>query len=115
VRGFGVDELLEFRLSVVRLGPHRCTIWVGGELDLYSCPELKDAIRALPDEVTDLTLDLTNVTFVDSAGLGVLVTAAKKTSPHQVTLIVPDHNVLKVLAITGLDRLFKIRDADAVA
>ena len=108
-----MDEVVEFRLSVARLGPHRCTITVGGELDLYSCPELKEAIRALPDDVIDLTLDLTDVTFVDSAGLGILVTAAKKTSPHHVTLIVPDHNVLKVLAITGLDRLFEIRDAVA--
>ncbi|HEY3181310.1 MAG TPA: STAS domain-containing protein [Gaiellaceae bacterium] len=105
-----MDEVLEFRLSVARTGPCACTIAVGGELDLYSCPELKEAIRSLPDEVTDVTLDLTNATFIDSAGLGILVTAAKKTSPQRVALLVRDYNILKVLAITGLDRLFEIRD-----
>jgi len=107
-----MDEVLEFRLSVARTGPHGCTIAVGGELDLYSCPELKEAIRSLPDEVRDVTLDLTSVSFIDSAGLGILVTAAKKTSPQQVTLLVGDQNVLKVLAVTGLDRLFEIREAE---
>jgi anti-sigma B factor antagonist len=105
-----VDEVLEFRLSVARTGPQACTIALGGELDLYSCPELKEAIRSLPDEVTDVTLDLTSVTFIDSAGLGILVTAAKKTLPQPVTLLVGDRNVLKVLAITGLDRVFEIRE-----
>jgi anti-sigma B factor antagonist len=106
-----VDEVLAFQVSVARTGSHTCTIALGGELDLYSCPELKEAIRSLPDEVTDVTLDLTSVSFIDSAGLGILVTAAKKTSPQAVTLVVADHNVLKVLSITGLDRLFEIRDA----
>jgi anti-sigma B factor antagonist len=107
-----VDEVLEFRVSVERTAPHACTIAVDGELDLYSCPELKEAIRILPDGLTRLTLDLTNVTFVDSAGLGILVTAARKTSPRPVTLLIRDRNLLKVLAITGLDRLFEIREAD---
>jgi anti-sigma B factor antagonist len=104
-----MDELVEFRLSVSRPAADECTIAVGGELDLYSCPELKKAIRAVPDDVTTLTLDLTGISFVDSAGLGILVTAAKKISPSRVTLLVDDHNVLKVLTITGLDRLFEIR------
>jgi anti-sigma B factor antagonist len=106
-----VDEVLAFRLSVARTGPRSCRIAVGGELDLYSCPELKEAIRSLPDDMTDVTLDLRSVSFIDSAGLGILVTAAKKTAPQPVTLVVADYNVLKVLAITGLDRLFEIRDA----
>lgn len=52
-----------------------------------------------------LIVDLTEVSFIDSTGLGVLVTALKHTreAGGSLDVVVAAPRVLKVLALTGLD------------
>lgn len=52
-----------------------------------------------------LIVDLTDVSFIDSTGLGVLVTALKHTreAGGSLDVVVAAPRVLKVLALTGLD------------
>ena len=52
---------------------------VAGEIDLATAPELRAALSDLLEEAhLDLLVDLRQVTFLDAAGLRVLVAALKR-------------------------------------
>src|SRR3982750_1330545 len=57
--------------SIVEGG--RARVKVTGEVDLFTAPELKGALRDLiADGATDLTVDLRAATFLDSTGISAL-------------------------------------------
>jgi anti-sigma B factor antagonist len=89
---------------------------VGGEIDLESAPELRDCLNQTIDAGSrQLVVDLRRVSFIDSMGLGVLVGAKRRLrgqdagqvgSPLQ--LVCAEGLVLRVLRISGLDRVFPL-------
>ena len=84
---------------------------VKGEVDLYTAPSLKESVADLVTSGrSKIAVDLGEVEFMDSTGLGVLIGALKrcKEAGGSLTLIAPREPVLKVLAITGLDKVFSI-------
>jgi anti-sigma B factor antagonist len=91
---------------------------VEGEVDLYTSPQLRDAVTGMIEDGHErIVLDLTKVGFMDSSGLGVLVTALKRIRERDgsLSLVVPEGSVHKVLTITGLDRVFSIHRSVAEA
>jgi anti-sigma B factor antagonist len=86
----------------------RAVLAVDGEVDVYSAHLLHEALLPLPAAGHRLVvLDLSRLTFVDSSGLGVIVGGVKRARAARGGLAlvgVPDH-VLKVLRVTGLDRI----------
>lgn len=86
-------------------------VQVLGELDVYTAPRLREELlRLIGEDVRIVTLDLAATTFIDSTGLGVLVAGLKRLREHDgdLKLKSPNAGVLKVLAITGLTRVFDI-------
>lgn len=86
-------------------------VHVAGEIDVTSAAVLRDALEALiADGHRQLTLDLSDVTFLDSTGLGIVVGRLKRLARHGGTLTVAaaHERVLRVFTITGLDRLLEI-------
>jgi anti-anti-sigma factor len=64
---------MQYVISSKRDGGTR-SLHLGGEIDLAADPELRKSIAtALSDDVTALVIDLTDVTFLDCAGIGTLV------------------------------------------
>ena len=108
-----------------KVDSHRLTrsvelVTANGELDLYTAPELREAMfSAIRNGATVVVVDLLEVSFVDSTALGVLVEAAKKmrSSGGLVSIACNDPNVVKVFELTGLTRLMAVRPSlsDAVA
>ena len=87
---------------------------VGGEVDVYSAPLLRDRLHELVAEGHyRLVVDLQAVEFLDSTGLGVLVGGLKKVRVHQgsLELVCVQEHLLKIFAITGLSKVFTIHDA----
>jgi anti-sigma B factor antagonist len=81
---------------------------VEGELDLHTAPSLSERLLELGDaRPLHLAVDMTNVTFMDSSGLGVLVSTLKRQRERggELALIGATGSPLKVLTITGLDRV----------
>lgn len=77
-----------------------------GELDAHAAPVLQAELDPLAARTgAPLVIDLTDVGFIDSTGLGVLVTTLKHVREADGTLdvVVTSPRVLKVLALTGLD------------
>ena len=90
---------------------------VGGELDVYTATKLRDTItELLAAGVHDVIIDMLDVEFLDSSGLGVLVGALKKVRAHDgsLQLICNQDRLLKIFRITGLAKVFVIHEsADA--
>jgi len=88
-------------------------IAVGGEIDVYTAPRLRDRITELVAAGSyHLVVDLTDVDFLDSTGLGVLVGGLKKVRAHDggLRLACPQERLLKIFRITGLAKVFDIYD-----
>lgn len=85
-------------------------VWAAGEVDVSSAPRLRDQLHALPVEAGRVVVDLSEVTFLDSTGLGVLVAGWKRCheAGASLELVVTRPQVMKVLEITTLDALFTI-------
>lgn len=86
-------------------------VHVSGEIDVTSAAVLRDALEALiADGRRRLTLDLSEVTFMDSTGLGIVVGRLKRLSRHGGTMTVAAAHprVLRVFSITGLDQLLDV-------
>lgn len=94
-----------------RANGDRTIVEVTGEIDVYTAPALREELSSLIDaENTDLVVDLTQVSFMDSTGLGVLVGALKKvrTLGGDLQLIISQEKILKVFRITALTQVFTI-------
>lgn len=86
-------------------------VHVEGEVDLQSAPVLKDALTsAIAAGIPALLVDLCDVGFMDSSGLGALVTGMKRAQEADTRfgLVCTDGPVRKVLTITRLDRAFEM-------
>jgi anti-sigma B factor antagonist len=84
---------------------------VHGELDLHEAPELQGQISFAVDHgVRLIVVDLTDVTFIDSMALGVLLSATNRLRPAggQIRIVVPDPNMRRVFEISLLDRVLTI-------
>ncbi|MDO8106538.1 STAS domain-containing protein [Isoptericola sp. b441] len=96
----------------------RTVIEVTGEIDVYTAPALREEIASLVDaEHTSIVVDLTQVSFMDSTGLGVLVGALKKvrTLGGDLSLVINEEKILKVFRITALTQVFAIHPSLAEA
>ncbi|CAN5640397.1 anti-sigma factor antagonist [soil metagenome] len=82
-----------------------------GELDYATLDTLTTELdKASREDVDDVIVDLRRVTYIDSSGLGVLVGAHRrlKGEGRSLVLRVADPEMIKLLAITGLDQFFAI-------
>lgn len=87
---------------------------VGGEIDVYTAPKLRDKITELVAAGShDLVVDLEAVEFLDSTGLGVLVGGLKKVRAHDgsLRLVCTQDRLLKIFRITGLAKVFAIHSS----
>ena len=88
-----------------------CLVFLEGEFDLAAVPALRaELFEILSDGRQDVVVDLTDVTLLDSATLGVLlrVLRAAKAQQRSLVLVARDERILKTFRITALDRLFEI-------
>jgi anti-sigma B factor antagonist len=89
-----------------------------GELDVLTVPAAKAEIRrALEGESRPLVIDLSDVPFVDSAGLSLLLFSARQCRGRQerVALAGLSGRVQQTLSVTGLLQLFAVYPTPAEA
>ena len=81
---------------------------LAGELDVSTADELKKSLHKLVDEKNiDMKLNLENLDYIDSTGLGVMIGILKrlKIENKEVYIEKPKNNVRKIFNITGLDKV----------
>lgn len=84
---------------------------VHGEIDIYTANELKDSlIESISSKSKDVILNASNLEYIDSTGLGVLIGILKrlKNDEKDIYIINAKQNVRKIFNITGLDKIFKV-------
>ena len=89
-------------------------ITLAGELDLASAPALADAIAGAASSGAELVIvDLRDVEFMDSSGIGVLVKAhqAATQSGRRFAVVKGSPQVDRILRLTGLHELMTLLDA----
>jgi anti-sigma B factor antagonist len=87
---------------------------VGGEVDVYTAPKLREKLVELVGEGHyQIVVDMTKVEFLDSTGLGVLVGGLKRVRSHDgsLALVCSQERILKIFRITGLTKVFPIHDS----
>lgn len=108
---------MELALTSRTDGPYEI-VEVGGEIDVYTAPRLREAlVEAIDRGHTRLIVDVERVDFLDSTGLGVLVGALKKVRAEDGSLdiVCTQERIRKIFEITGLNHVFGLHDSVAAA
>jgi anti-sigma B factor antagonist len=85
---------------------------LAGEVDASTVGELYERFAELAREgVCHIALNLSDVSFMDSTGLSVLVSEQKRVESvgGEVVMFSPSRQVRKLFSITGLDSFFVVR------
>lgn len=80
---------------------------VQGEIDVYTCPKLHDIFQGvLTEEKHNLLLDLENIQYIDSTGLGAIAHIAKLLIEREgrVHIVCNRPQIKKVFEISGLSK-----------
>jgi anti-sigma B factor antagonist len=105
---------MDLVLNEYSAAPGRTVIAVGGEIDVYTAPRLREMVIRLVDEGKyHLIVDMEGVEFLDSTGLGVLVGGLKRVRLHDggIDLVCTQGRILRIFRITGLSKVFSIFDS----
>ena len=98
---------MAFEIRIV--SSDRLEIYLSGDLDINSSPELKiKSLEAYRENPKDICFDCTNLNYLDSTGLGALISVYRNINPQGHKLIIKnakDH-IMKLFYITELDRDF---------
>jgi len=84
---------------------------ISGEIDVFNISQLKDRINSIELDKKDVIIDFSDLEFLDSIGLGVLIELSKraKSKDLSVELHNPPNHIVKLLSTTEVDKLFKIK------
>ena len=85
------------------------TITVEGRLDTSTAPQLEECIKNSLEGITDLSLDLSALDYISSAGLRVLLSAQKQMmSKGQMRITGANETVMEIFEITGFSDILTI-------
>ena len=88
-----------------------------GDLDMAGAPGFRQAVvREVGEGRTQLVVDLSAVTFLDSSGLGAIIGGLRRTRAHggDLVLVCPDSEIRRAFELCDLDRVFNLH-ADLAA
>ena len=95
--------------STCNASENRLDFSLQGDLDIISSPELKKSVlEAYQKNPADLYFDLQELDYLDSTGLGVLISLYKliQEAGHSLHICHAKEHIRKLFAITELDQLF---------
>jgi len=84
-----------------------------GEIDFHSSPVLRERVLKLLDQGTDLIVDMTQVSFIDSSGIASLVEGLQhaRGQKRQLSLAGVGETPMQVFRLTKLDTVFPMYDS----
>lgn len=92
------------------LNDKQLTLKLVGELNTISAPDLEKVIKEDLDNITELVFDFSNLDYLSSAGLRVLLVAQKiMNNQGQMYLYHVNKDVLEIFEMTGFSNILDIR------
>jgi len=90
----------------------KAAVTLAGKITFENSAEVRDKVKSLLDsnEITNLVFDLSAVKFIDSSGLGLLVSIKNTISKKEGSFVIKNatDTVKKIMKQTGLDKYFEI-------
>ncbi|MCR5202216.1 MAG: STAS domain-containing protein [Lachnospiraceae bacterium] len=85
------------------------TMGLVGRLDTTTSPELEEELNASLEGVTALTFDFSDLEYISSAGLRVLLTAQKKMN-KQGSMVIKNANeaIVEIFEVTGFSDILTV-------
>ena len=86
------------------------TVFLDGEIDMDKTDEVKGAIFPVIDSGKNVALNLSNVQYMDSSGISVLIESHQKALEKGTKLIIKDvsKSVLKVIMMAKLEQILNL-------
>lgn len=110
----GVGPLPGFEVAVrYSADGEEVVVATSGEVDLVTAPHLGAVAAAVTGRgPARVVLDLSGVTFMGAAGLGIIAASAEQLAPGggRLVLRAPSHLVRRMLEITGLDGVAEVEE-----
>lgn len=109
----GLGSITAMSLEVTTAARDGITlVTLGGELDIYTVAGFRQDLESVDPASELLVIDLTDVTLLDSSGLGALISLLNRAraGEGQLGLICPHRRLRRVFEITGLRRAFVFGD-----
>lgn len=87
-----------------------CTIFLDGEIDMDKTDEVKGVIFPVIDSGKNVALNLSNVQYMDSSGISVLIESHQKALEKGTKLVIKDvsKSVLKVIMMAKLEQILNL-------
>ena len=88
----------------------KLTIALQGRLDTTTAPQLDEEVKQLQDKVTDLNFDMSELQYISSAGLRVLLSAQKlmnKQGSMTISNVSPE--IMEIFDVTGFCDILTIK------
>ena len=90
------------------------TIALAGRLDTSSAPQLEEELKSIPEEADRLVFDFTNLDYLSSAGLRLLLIAQKMFLKRGgMTVCGVNDDILEIFSLTGFDDILTIEKPSA--
>lgn len=87
------------------------TVALSGRLDTLTSPQLEEALRELPADITKLVIDLKDLEYVSSAGLRVFLNAQKSMMEKgEMCLRHVNEEIMEVLDMTGFTQILTVEN-----
>ncbi len=95
---------------IKRYDDKELTIEIGDHIDTVSAPDFENEINDEMGRFDSLILDFTNLEYISSAGLRVLIATQKKLKPNNIPMTIKNVNdaITKIFKMSGLDKILKI-------
>jgi anti-sigma B factor antagonist len=108
----GTESVREDPVAGIERNDGATVVHLAGELDLYNAHTVREALIGCCDEAPDrLVVDLSEVKFIDSTALGVLIEArTRMTNRKSFLLAAPGLETRRALEISGLDKHFSVHE-----
>ena len=99
----------------INFSENMLTAYLEGEIDHHSVKPVREEIDNTIDRLQPkaLALDFSDVTFMDSSGIGLVMGRYRKIAPYNAQLYVfnPPPSIAKVMRLSGIDKIAKIENS----
>jgi anti-sigma B factor antagonist len=99
-----------FRIIEKKVGSDASLLVLRGELDIHSAPAFREAVAAADIGAPNLVMDLSEMEFIDSSGIQVLLEEQKRLHEKggRLVIVCGNSKMLDLFRLTGVDKLCSI-------
>jgi len=97
------------KISIEKNQTHS-TVLMAGDIDLESSPKVREHLLDALEDKSNLHIDCSNITAIDSSGIATLIEAFQNAQRQKLDfkLVSVPENVMRVLQLARLDNVFPI-------